>query len=229
MKQGVLISLITAAITYSVVFSPQMYAQSMSNEEYILDLNPSRPKLSQSPIPSPTDSPKQTQTINSSPPKLSFSVSNSTINYGEIAPGEPIIRDITIKLRSNTGASVLASENDTLKSEDNQEIPDTTCDEGTCTELISAIWTSPLTYGFGYRCEEINKASCPMTFLDQNTYKQFANTSNKEIAERIFDSTSIGDYSSKMHLKVNIPSSLAETSFSNTIQMVALPKLQSGN
>ncbi len=223
-------TLITLISLISLISPTQISAQSMSNEEFILDLNPSKtPTTSQSPIPKPTDSPKTPQEIIFPTSKLRFSVSSTIINYGRLAPGEPIIRDLTINLGSNTGASVVASGSDSLKSEDNQEIPDTTCDEGTCTELIPAKWTSPLTYGFGYRCEDINGTSCDRSFLHQNIYKQFPNASNKEAFEIINDSVTTKATSSKINLKVNIPGSLTETSFSNTIQIVALPKLQSGN
>lgn len=214
----------------SRTISPHLVsAQSMTNEEFILDLNPSKTPTSQSPTPQPTDSPRSAQQSSIRPSKLRFSVDNTSINYGKLAPGEPIIRNLTIVLESNTGASILASENDTLKSEDNREVPDSTCDEGTCSELIGAAWTNPLTYGFGHRCENIQGKSCTTSFLHQNIYKQLSNISNQEKPVTLIETPSDSRITSKINFKVNIPASLSEVSFSNTINLVALPKLENAS
>lgn len=216
--------------TVSLIFTkfpiPVAWGQDMSNEEFILDLNPTRVKPSQSPIPKPTDSPREDGSFLRTGSPLFFTLNEQELNYGKIKAGEPIVRDTKVEVKSPAGFTVVAFEEDTLKSEDNQAIPDVTCDQGTCSHLLAAKWSSPLTYGFGYSCNDKKASICLNTFVDQTTYKQFSNISNSEKPEIVLNSSLNESGTAKLSFKVNIPAHLNNLSFSNTVHLIALPKLE---
>lgn len=83
--------------------------------------------------------------VASSSSAFTFSISNSSINFGTITPGEPITRSNTLTISSPiTGYQLTASENYPLKNPQGAVIANTTCDAGNCTYAVAGLWNSPL-------------------------------------------------------------------------------------
>jgi len=155
---------------------------------------------------------------------FSFSVSNNLIDYGPLTPTNPVSRttNLVISKGSSKGYSVFAFANRELSDVNNNSIPDTTCDNGTCSETSSGVWSGNLSFGFGYRCE-IEASPCSKDFLIENSFKQFANDSKSEAYEAIINS--FDSRKAKIEYKVNISNNQAKNSYSNSITFIAIPNL----
>ncbi len=158
---------------------------------------------------------------------FSFSISNTSVNFGTITPGEPVIRTNQLTVSSpNSGYQVSTSQNSPLVNSGGATIPDTTCDAGNCTQSTSAIWTSPLTYGFGYRCDNLASTDCSSNFSKANYYMQFPNLQGSESAQVVMSkATSSSNSQSQITYKLNISSTQAPGSYQNSIKYIAIPSL----
>ena len=122
------------------------------------------------------------------------------------------------------GSKVISSENHQLQLGARIFLPDTTCDNGSCSETIPDLWTSNLTYGFGYRCESSFENSCDQGFSDTDAFKQFANDSAKESPQTIMlNQQSNQETTGKITYKVNISGTQTLGSYSNVITYIAVP------
>jgi len=166
---------------------------------------------------------------------FSFSISNKLIDFGTLVPTNPVKRRITLTV-SNTNApgyQVVASENHQLKNDKNQAvIPDTTCDNGNCTQFLASDWESALTYGFGYRCDNVSVLSnnqkvdsCiidDLTFSsNQKAHKQFADASKEETEVLIMKGERGRNQKTHITYKVNIPTSQPTGSYVNSVTYIA--------
>lgn len=160
---------------------------------------------------------------------FTFSISTTDINFGTLVPGEPITRDntLTVSNGSATGYQVTVEEDHPLRiSPTNKDIPDTTCDAGNCSYTTAAAWTSPLTYGFGYRCDNASGSDCNSAFATANFYKQFAGQEAGESAQVVMSSTNVGrNRQGKITYKINIPASQLTGIYQNTIKYIARPSI----
>lgn len=161
--------------------------------------------------PSPTPTPFQPKITAGHPGSKSeqpvrLTISTGNIDYGPMTPTNPIKRKINISVDAPFPYVLLLSQNHALATGEN-EIPDTTCDTGTCNQNISAIWNNPFTFGFGYSINDMD-------------YQQFADSAKNESARPV----NLGD----IFVKVNISPNqyLKENEFyQNTLEFVLLPKL----
>ncbi len=156
---------------------------------------------------------------------FSFSISNNLVDYGPLTPTNPVSRttNLIISKGSSRSYSVFAFANRQLSDTNSHSIPDTTCDNGTCSETSPAIWSSNLSFGFGYRCENADGSGCTEDFSRTDYFKQFANDSKSESYQPIingFDSRK-----AKIEYKVNISNNQAKTNYSNSITFIAVPNL----
>jgi hypothetical protein len=72
-------------------------------------------------------------------------------------------------------------------------IPDTTCDDGTCTEASGVGWTSPNANGLGYSLDNVTGTPASFEYSDDPSgflARQFSNIGNGETAYEIMSSTS---------------------------------------
>lgn len=156
-----------------------------------------------------------------------FSMSNSTniLNFGEIKPGEPLLRSNTLTIipGSAPGFQVSAYVDHQLRSSIKSEIPHTSCDNGNCTDVLPDTWALPLTYGFGFRCDNLQGKSCDMNIKE--TYKRFAGLDAKESPTTILHSndsiTSIVEFSHK----INIPGNQTLTGYKSNLFLISSPIL----
>lgn len=158
---------------------------------------------------------------------FSFGISQSIIDFGILSPTNPVTRNtiLTVNNRSGEGYSVSAIEDHPLQSPaSGQTIPDTTCDNGACTQLTSGAWENTLTYGFGYRCDPISDRDCADGFGNITSYKQFADAAKSEAAQAVmFSGSNGGTRQVKITYKVNISGTQPAGSYANTITFVAVP------
>ncbi len=245
------IILLAVFIFYAGVFADSTIAQTMTNGQYILEegnLNSFAGSASnaQNKI-TFTDKVKLSgtysgtnYTVTTSNPAtpgtggnttitpFSFAVSNSGVDFGKITPGEPIIRTTNLSVTTGEAAGfvVFVSENKPLTNKTGISIPDTTCDTGNCSEGIAGIWNSPLTYGFGYRCDNVDGISCLSGFNKLNYFKAFANYAQNESSQYIMQAEgSLSPYTAQITYKVNIPGTQSPGVYQNTISYIALPSL----
>lgn len=159
---------------------------------------------------------------------FSFSISDTQADFGSFSPTNPVSRNINLIIKNSklAGYKVTAAQNHELtEAKKGSKIPDTTCDNGQCTETVSAKWDSTLAYGFGYRCDS-SKSSCvenDKSFELKNFFKQFPNSTDNESATTILsEGSSLGQEASTTY-KVNISSSQPSGSYSNSIIYLAIP------
>lgn len=160
---------------------------------------------------------------------FSFSISNVVVNFGLLVPGEPLTRTtrLTVSNGSSYGYQVTTQENNALRVlSTGQDIPDTTCDAGICTETTAAAWTSPLTYGFGYRCDNVTGTDCNTDFATGTFYKQFANTEKSETPQSVMSGTTVSssrqaDVTYKLNVSATQPAGL----YQNVIMYIATPTI----
>lgn len=159
---------------------------------------------------------------------FSFSISNASIDFGKITPGEPLIRttNLSVSTGDASGFVVFVSENEPLSNSSGATIPDTTCDTGNCSEGIAGTWASPLTYGFGYRCDNINGISCMQSFNNLGYFKSFPNAAMNENSQYVMQAeANTSPYTSQITYKLNIPGTQSPGVYQNTTQYIALPSL----
>lgn len=158
---------------------------------------------------------------------FSFSIDQTSIDFGPLSPTNPVTRTntLTISNGSATGYNVTASQNQPLTASGSGAIiPDTTCDGGACSETASTAWISTLTYGFGYRCDNVSGTNCTGGFSDSNYYKQFADNSKSETPQVVMRGKNIGKrIQSKITYKLNISGTQQAGTYSNIITYIATP------
>lgn len=158
--------------------------------------------------------------------RFAFSISETSIDFGSLSPTNPVTRTntLTVSNNSSSGYTVTVSENHPLQSAGNVSIPDTTCDNGLCTETTASPWTATLTYGFGYRCDNVLGTECVSDFTDPTYYKQFPDASKNESEATVMSSTSVArNKRSQITYKVNISGTQAAGTYSNGITYIATP------
>lgn len=155
---------------------------------------------------------------------FTFTVTPTDLDFGTVDPTSPVSRtNILDVLSSASGYSVTAIENHSLQTASASAIPDTTCDSGLCDPASASEWSSNLTYGFGYRCDNISQADC-VTFAT-NTYKPFPNTALAEMPEVVMQNNAASglEKQSQVTYKVNVSGSQLPGVYTNTITYVASP------
>jgi len=155
---------------------------------------------------------------------FSVTLSSDLIDFGILSPTNPIIRtvDLTLYSLSTYGYSVVVSQNHALKS-DKSNIPDTTCDNGDCDSEFAGIWTNVLTYGFGYRCDDLIGLDCDKSFANLNFYKSFPDASAGQIPLSVASGVGSKNKSSRVSYKVNIAQGQTDGIYTNIIKYIAVP------
>jgi len=159
---------------------------------------------------------------------FSFSISDTRIDFGLLSPTNPVTRSTTLNVRNSNpnGYSVSAAENHELMVPTTKAvIPDTTCDDGKCTEKTASGWNNTLTYGFGYRCDSENSICVEndSSFVAKDYFKQFSNSSKDENATTIMSGGTRRSKKAVVMYKVNISSSQVAGAYSNAVVFLATP------
>lgn len=166
---------------------------------------------------------------------FTLSLSNTVVDYGTLSPTEPVTRttSITVSHGAANGYRVLASEEHELRSGENASIPDTSCDNGSCTEQIASLWRSILSYGFGYRCDNLDGSDCQGGFTQKEFFKQFPNTEASKPPRPVMASSTWGRSQvpdgtwrgkrAAITFKVNVAKAQKEAVYRNTVTLIAVP------
>jgi len=168
---------------------------------------------------------------------LPFSIllSSNLVNFGIISPTNPIIRTVDLTMNSLTayGYSVIVFENEPLTIippiESNPAaasktfIPDTTCDNGQCGVENATQWTNALTYGFGYRCDNLAGADCDSSFIKTNSYKHFPDLASNDNPVSIMAGIGSNNKVARISYKINISGNQTQGAYSNIVTYIAIP------
>jgi hypothetical protein len=154
-----------------------------------------------------------------------FAVSSIFIDFGTVSPTIPVLRtnQLTISNGSAFGYQVTTSQNHNLRIETKGiDIPATACDGPSCTPTTAASWTNSLTYGFGYRCDNINGSDCDNQFATSNNYyKPFIPSPSAVI---VMSGHNVGrNKVTKITYKLNIAGSQIAGLYTNVINYIATP------
>lgn len=213
--------LLTLSVTYA-------HANTLSNDQYQIEIDqlnvpPEEVKRLPTPTPQPVDN--GNFGIATLPYEFSFSVSDPVLDFGELSATTPVTRITNLSVGSpGTGYQVFAYQDHSLLSKKNSVVPDTTCDNGACTENTASIWENNLTYGFGYRCDAGTKAGCAKGFEEENSFKQFSDRGKKEISQTIMQSeTATKKDEVKLTYKANVSGTQPKEAYINTITFIAVP------
>lgn len=207
------------------------YAQEMIGDSYKIDLSPniSKDNKIDNNIPSVEFSPSISgENFSITYPyitdygklPLGLSLSQEILDFGNIASGEPVTRNHTLSVFSPSERrySIFLYQDSGLTSKSNTQIPNTSCDSGSCTSILADTWNLPLTYGFGYTCE--NKETCVSSFQD-DYYRRLASASQSEAPAEII--TSVKNTKTNMLFKLNIAPTQNREVYSNTIYYLLTP------
>ncbi|MDP2585605.1 MAG: hypothetical protein Q8P29_01860 [Candidatus Levybacteria bacterium] len=166
---------------------------------------------------------------------FSILLSSSLVDFGILSPTNPIIRTVDLTMNSLTayGYSVLVFENEPLVSIPSSEansaaasktfIPDTACDNGQCSAENAAQWSNALTYGFGYRCDNVTGADCDISFDKANFYKHFPDIANNDDPQPLMVGIGSNNKQTRISYKVNVSGTQAQGVYSNVITYIAIP------
>lgn len=153
-----------------------------------------------------------------------FAISNTFIDFGIISPTSPVTRTnlLTVSNGSAYGYQVTVSQNHNLRVDASGfEIPATTCDSGTCTPTTSDAWTSSLTYGLGYRCDNISGTDCASGFTTSTYYKSFIASPS---AVTVMSSSNVGrNRKAQITYKVNVAGTQPAGLYTNILNYIAIP------
>ena len=147
------------------------------------------------------------------PDAFSFSLSQNVIDFGKLTATNPVLRDISLTITSKSSYQILTSQDHPLRTKNNLIIPDTTCDNGSCSEITEAPWANTLTYGFGYRTDA----------MQDDMYKQLADLSRNEAFQSVLQGGNVQNRQSKFTYKVNISGTQTPGAYSNSVTIIATP------
>jgi hypothetical protein len=155
---------------------------------------------------------------------FSFTISQTTIDFGTITAANPVTRTnlLTVNNQSAGGYIVTSSENHPLLvPATGSTIPNTTCDSGLCSSTNATAWTSSLTYGFGYRCDNISGTDCVTDFATSTFYKPFSASPS---ATTVMSGVNAGQNKQvQITYKVNVSNTQPAGTYSNLINYIATP------
>jgi len=159
---------------------------------------------------------------------FSILLSPNVTDFGTLSPTNPIIRTVDLSTNSETvyGYSVIVFENESLTaalSVNKTFIPDTTCDNGECSTEDASEWINALTYGFGYRCDNIAGVDCNSSFAKVNFYKHFPNIANNDDPQSIMAGVGSKNKTTHISYKINISGTQAQGIYNNVITYIGVP------
>lgn len=217
-------------------FQPAL-AANLQNTEYNLEVDDINTIPTSKVFPTPLKPTPTTETQAQKKPKITekpkhtelsrpirFSISPTLLDFGPLSATEPITRTSILSVlgTSQQGYSILGYESSPLIASDSA-IPNTTCDNGSCSLVLSAPWINNLTYGFGYRCDNLRGTNC-RGFDTQTHFKQFANVQIKQLPQAVLEEATVnGENKSQVTYKVNISATTKPQQYKNTIYYILVP------
>lgn len=238
--------------TFYIMFNTSAYADISQNNTYILHMKVNtdgdqgyqfytkpikriiqtlspipNPALAFSPTPIPLPRTKISVGYTDTEPvtDFSFTISDNMINLSPLLPGDVLTRENNLSVQGDPSYmyTIFSYENHQLNNEKKVIIPNTTCDDGTCSRIKASTWTNVLTYGFGYRCESNTGHDCDSTFQNQDSYRQFSDMSLKEAQTSLAAGITSQRKKETITYKLNIAGSQMPGYYKNIITYLAIP------
>lgn len=144
---------------------------------------------------------------------FSFSTSAEHISFGILQPTNPVLRTLGLIVDSTFGYQILTAEDHPLRTGPQTIIPDTSCDNGSCSPLTEAPWINTLTYGFGYRLDG----------MTDSYFKPFPNLLRSQLISPLIHEASGNNHGITVTYKTNISGTQENGSYSNTVTYIATP------
>jgi hypothetical protein len=157
------------------------------------------------------------------PKTFTLSLSQRLLDFGELSPSNAVNRAVTVRIYNSmrVGYSLFGLEDHPLRQLNGIPIPDTTCDNGACSESIAAPWVSGLTYGFGYRCDDSEGSICPAVFNDPSVFKQLSDSSaSEDFALLLQSNREPGERAAAIKMQINTAGSQAQGSYSTAVTLL---------
>lgn len=200
---------------------PLANAEVMNNDNYTLekktvDIQPFKrelPQKNQASSVKPLAQGENYTVTSTAPEEFVFSTSQELVEFGKLSATNPVIRLSFFTITSPRDYQVFVNENVPLQMKPSVIIPDTTCDNGSCSETTSALWTNSLTYGFGYHLESMEK----------DFYRQFPASSHDQGLQILLHGHQAQKKQYKINYKVNVSGTHQTGSYHNVITYIATP------
>lgn len=155
---------------------------------------------------------------------FSFAISKVLVDFGDLTVNTHTTdsHTLTITTRGAGGYSVYAYEQNPLRHENTvDEIPDTTCNAGTCTHILAGVWNDQTVPGFGYN---MSGNDIPATFTNSSYYKNFANEEAAEEMQIVMSSASIANQrQATVTYKVGVDANQEAGKYETAVVYVAVP------
>lgn len=155
---------------------------------------------------------------------FSFVISKNLIDFGELIAGvhSSDSHTLTINTKGAGGYSVYAYELHPLRhSNGTDEIVDTTCNSGTCTHVVAAVWDDQDIPGFGYN---MSGNDIPAHFINSTYYKNFADDETADEMQVVMSSNNVATQrEATVTYKAGINSSQASGRYDTGVVFVAVP------
>lgn len=156
--------------------------------------------------------------------QFSFTISQLDIDLGTLTPDShnTDTNTLTVTAPGASGYQVYAYEDHPLQTLSGaNQIADTTCDSGTCTESTAQVWTNQSIPGFGFTATGDDVAS---DFINTSYFRQFADAASVEPMELIMSrSTSGKNRAATITYKAGITGNQAAGVYQTAIKYIAVP------
>ncbi len=157
-------------------------------------------------------------------PKFRFIISDINLDLGTLTTGVHNTATNTLEIRTNGGSgyAIYAYELHPLRhSNGTANIPDTTCDAGTCSQATAAVWTNQNIPGFGFN---IAGDDIPVDFINTTYFRQFANDEGAEAMQPVMSSTDVARLDiGTVTYKAGPPGGIDAGNYQTGIVYVAVP------
>lgn len=155
---------------------------------------------------------------------FAFSISDLDIPLGSLTPGVHSTGNniLTISTKGAGGFSVYAYQVNPLRhTSGTPDIPNTTCDSGTCTISTAGVWIDQSIPGFGFNADGTTAQS---DFIDTTYFRPFANDEVAEQMQPVMSSPNVAnDETVTITYKAGISSLQAAGDYETSIIYVAVP------
>lgn len=207
----------------------QVYAAISEGSQYRIE----QQSIDVLPYQTPTTVPKKEQPAVEYAQGRNFIVSTTTpqgftltipalsINFGKPETTTPIVRTSSLMIDSSTPYIILGSQDHPLTA-GMLILPNTTCDNGSCSESIASLWESNLTYGVGFHCD--GKNICPNDF-QKNYFRPFSDRSQGYRPQIVMTGKKGKNQKGTITYRIVTSATQQEANYQNTIQYIAMPEL----
>lgn len=155
---------------------------------------------------------------------FAFSISDVSVELGEINPGvhNSATNDLTITTKGAGGYIVYAYEEHPLRHQNGTtDIPDTSCDGGTCTISSAQVWSNQSIAGFGFN---MTGNDIPADFVDSTYFRPFADDSDSDPMQIVMTSPNIASQkTATVTYKAGISNTQAAGDYQTNIRFIAVP------